>query len=83
MLICLQAGKGKPSESTDYILNKAPVIGDQAEILHPLEDVTVISPEKIVLECDIDVGTPPADIEWYVLEMNIVQFRFLLFVYIC
>lgn len=60
----LQAGDSKPSDSTDYILCKAPLTGDAPEILHPLEDVTVNAPETILLECDVDFGKPESKVEW-------------------
>jgi len=40
------------------------VVGDLPEILHPLEDITVIAPEPVLLECDLDVGEPAAEVEW-------------------
>lgn len=46
------------------MLVKAPLVGDKAEILHALEDVIVISPAPVLLECDIDVGEPESEIEW-------------------
>jgi len=35
-------------------------------ILEPLSDVTVIAPNDAVLECDLDLGEPEAEIKWWV-----------------
>ena len=34
-------------------------------MLEGLQDVTVVAPNDAILECDIDVGEPEAEIKWY------------------
>ena len=62
--MCLQAGTGKPSDSTEFVTIKAPLVGDAPEVLHPLEDLVIVSPASVVLECDLQFGEPLSEIEW-------------------
>ena len=39
--------------------------GRPPEILEPLLDMEIIAPEEAHLECDIDLGDPPAKLIWY------------------
>ena len=40
-------------------------VGDPPVLLMPLEDLTVVAPNDAILECDIDVGEPEAEIKWF------------------
>ena len=39
-------------------------VGEPPMLLEPLQDTTVIAPGDAILECDIDVGEPEAEIKW-------------------
>ena len=41
-------------------------VGVPPQILEPLSDTVVKAPKDAILECDIDVGEPEAEIKWYV-----------------
>ena len=40
-------------------------VGSPPELLAELEDVTIISPEDLTLECNINGGDPLSKISWY------------------
>lgn len=40
-------------------------MGREPELLGELQDVTVATPEKLTLSCEIDCGDPTADIHWF------------------
>ena len=39
-------------------------VGVPPQILEPLSDSVVTAPKDAILECDIDVGEPEAEIKW-------------------
>ena len=41
------------------------VVGTAPEVLEPLNDLTVVSPEKASLACSINMGDPAATVQWY------------------
>ena len=40
-------------------------VGAAPEIVEPLTDQLVVTPDDAILECDISPGDPPAVIHWY------------------
>lgn len=48
-------------------------------LLEPLQDTTVVAPGDAILECDIDVGEPEAEIKWFVFLL----FIFCMFAILC
>lgn len=40
-------------------------VGEPPLLLEPLLDITIVSPKDAILECDMDVGEPEAEIKWY------------------
>ena len=40
-------------------------VGSAPELLEGLEDLTIISPGKAVLLCDVDLGCPKSEITWF------------------
>ena len=45
-------------------------VGVPPQILEPLSDTVVKAPKDAILECDIDVGEPEAEIKWYVYKKS-------------
>ncbi|GFO38541.1 titin, partial [Plakobranchus ocellatus] len=60
-----KAGLGEPSKATGPIKVVEPVEGVPPVLLEPLQDIAVIAPKDAILECDIDVGEPEAEIKWF------------------
>jgi hypothetical protein len=52
------------------------IVGDAPMLLEPIKDVTVVVPNDAILECDIDVGEPEAEIKWSV-TFNLLLFLLL------
>ena len=40
-------------------------VGTAPEVLEPLSDLTVVSPDKASLTCSINAGEPTATLRWY------------------
>ncbi|GFS00827.1 titin [Elysia marginata] len=59
------AGPGEPSKPTEAIKVVEPVTGEPPVLLEPLQDIAVVAPNDAILECDIDVGEPEAEIKWF------------------
>ena len=53
------------SETITYFTDLCVTVGRPPEILEPLLDMEIIAPEEAHLECDIDIGDPPARLVWY------------------
>jgi titin len=58
-----KVGQGPYSDPSEPV--KTPIVGDEPQLLQPLSDVMVISPEVAVFEAKIDGGKPRAEITWY------------------
>ena len=59
-----KVGSGPYSQNKSPIKIKAPLVGDAPIVELKLEDTTVVCPEEAVLDCQIQPGTPPAEIKW-------------------
>lgn len=40
------------------------LVGEAPEVLHPLEDATIVAPAEAVMECDLAPGEPEAEVRW-------------------
>ena len=58
-----KVGKGPFSDPSEPI--KTPIVGDQPEMMEPLKDLTIISPESAVFKARINPGEPRAILTWY------------------
>jgi titin len=59
-----KVGSGPYSMNKKSINIKAPLVGDAPIMDMKLEDTTVICPDEAVLDCQIQPGTPAAEIKW-------------------
>ncbi|KAK7507540.1 hypothetical protein BaRGS_00001475, partial [Batillaria attramentaria] len=60
-----RAGVGEASSPTKPVKVIKPIVGEPPMLREPLKDLTVVAPGDAILECDIDVGEPEAEIKWY------------------
>ncbi|XP_023933258.1 titin isoform X1 [Lingula anatina] len=60
-----KAGIGPPSDATDTINIKEPVVGTPPVLVEGMHDVTAVVPEEALLEADIAPGEPEAEIRWF------------------
>lgn len=42
-------------------------VGEAPKLLEPLQDTTIVAPKDAILECDLNLGEPEAEITWYVV----------------
>ena len=56
-------GLGPYSDPSEPV--KTPIVGDEPQLLEPLKDVIIISPEVAVFEAKINAGKPRAELTWY------------------
>ena len=40
-------------------------MGTAPKLLEGIEDLTVVAPKDAILECDLDLGEPEAEIKWF------------------
>ncbi|KAK3083483.1 hypothetical protein FSP39_023775 [Pinctada imbricata] len=60
-----KAGVGPVSKPSKPVKIIAPVVGVAPKLLEKLDDQTVIAPKDAILECDLDLGEPEAEIKWF------------------
>ncbi|KAH9498303.1 hypothetical protein Btru_006488 [Bulinus truncatus] len=60
-----KAGLGEASKATQPVKVVKSIVGVAPILLEPLQDIAVVAPNDAILECDIDVGEPEAEIRWF------------------
>lgn len=52
------------TEDADCVCFYFLTVGVAPVLLEPLQDIAVVAPNDAILECDIDMGEPEAEIKW-------------------
>ncbi|CAH1802732.1 unnamed protein product [Owenia fusiformis] len=60
-----KGGFGPAAEVAQSVKAKEPIVGDPPKLKAKMNDVSVIAPKSITLECPMDLGKPKAEVQWF------------------
>lgn len=72
-----KAGTGKWSKPSEDIVCKAPIVGEPPVIVTPMEDFMSVMPESAEFFCDVNLGSPSAEISWVKDNKEVLGNRFM------